>query len=1379
MAAQSLVPLSTHIYHPSPAYHRDFFLLRMPIKVNNQPSIIKMIDGTPVLYCPEVELSVQLVVLAQHVSTVLADYHIALKGAYYDDNYPLYAIDLPPPISYEGIQSLLPAFSNVCSSIAERYFSRVSCKTAVTVHMQLLLCSPAKDSSSTSKVTAIQLGEDLSDKSDEIFLTFLGSKIFKFSELFADSSNSSPTIIGLSSKAAAVSFASLLRALSEKASHKWFNIGAFLGVSAEKLQTIEKQYQNPESCLTHMLKNVVDCKTELTWGKVVSTLSTVGLSNLAEEVSEEHGVCFLRAENEDTASLTKPTLQSLSQSLAVVSAKWFNFGALLGVPPSTLQAIDNQYHSDCDDCLTRMLIWVIENSRITWSSVAQALGQIGYGDLAEQIRQSHDISPVQSEGVTQQAEAGDTEQWKIEVESSVTEVRQDIDTLIQQDYANIKHELKRLKEEKDGIQKRLEQEETQCNSLHESKRLLAIQLKQKDKQHRQKIKAIEKKIIEKQSTVADLKSELDHTNMKYNEKSQQMASLAATLSLKTSELVEKSFVLSKIKESFLECDDAFRIADGRRLDYQKRLVEAKQVSQAAYLAEIKSQIETETECVKSLEEECHIVDKQCSDLATIIASIEGDIATKEQVCKTLESNTEVFVEKQIELTELKMDVINRKLELAKAEIKRQDSTQELAYHQKDFQKAKNRLPELSKCSVDGIDVPVHKARAYVAIEIKVHIYDRDGEPCSGQHLVSLCCETDEQMFTEPNNSTPGTYSLSYTPSCLGEHSLVVAVNSTPINETPFNMFFLNSPHPPNCTITVLDKKAVQRKKFGALVQLKDQNGDPVNSQQNVSAYLKFPDTASEKIKANISSSSDSPDTYMLSLTSPSSGEGVLSVFVDDQLIASPCVMLRAFKDRAFKMLLIGKIGSGKTSFLNLLYNCATVGSGFEAKGLEQFTQFNDIKLEKAQAHPKETKTSDATLYNVEVGDLKIGVIDTPGFGDSRGLEQDKTNAQRIISALKKEEYINCVCLIINGRQLGADALLKYVLTDIAAILPKGILDNVIVVFSNTGDFLDVDFDTGLLKQYFGIEIENILCVENPYCRFEKAKAKVGQLGIDRLTKSLQKAFEDTSEVLTEMCETITNFPQVQTHRFIELYEKKQDIEKSVLDSLTAYDNQMMLEKSLIDTEAEVKAAVRKKSDNKDYKTFIPTKWGEHKHSILCAYSNCQSNCHTPCDDFSKLLDKEMIKCCVVFDGSNTCRKCGHSYIDHYDGKLEENTPSIRVKESKKKKFDKASTEEIQAQSRFNEQNEKKRTAAAERKKLSEKLLKQISEFEDESVAGNYTKILESQLAVIDTRIEASTGPESEDLCKTRDEVKKKLEVIQQAKKNTVYQCTARAFNLVN
>ncbi len=97
--------------------------------------------------------------------------------------------------------------------------------------------------------------------------------------------------------------------------------------------------------------------------------------------------------------------------------------------------------------------------------------------------------------------------------------------------------------------------------------------------------------------------------------------------------------------------------------------------------------------MKNLEEKCHLVDKHCSDLATIVASIEGDIATKEQACETLENDIEGFFQqqKQIELTELKMDVINHKLELAKAKIKHRDSAQELADHQKYFQRAKNLL----------------------------------------------------------------------------------------------------------------------------------------------------------------------------------------------------------------------------------------------------------------------------------------------------------------------------------------------------------------------------------------------------------------------------------------------------------------------------------------------------------------------------------------------------------------------------------------------------------------------------------------------------------------------------------------------------------------
>jgi len=151
----------------------------------------------------------------------------------------------------------------------------------------------------------------------------------------------------------------------------------------------------------------------------------------------------------------------------------------------------------------------------------------------------------------------------------------------------------------------------------------------------------------------------------------------------------------------------------------------------------------------------------------------------------------------------------------------------------------------------------------------------------------------------------------------------------------------------------------------------------------------------------------------------------------------------------YKMLLIGETGSGKTSFLNLLCNCGLVQAlGGFTEGLAQFRNFNDISLENAESRKLESKTSDAKLYNVEIGELKVGVIDTPGFGDTRGFKEDEKHTKRIVNALEGEEYINCICLIINGRQARMSATLRYVLTEITSILPKRVLKNVIVVFTN-------------------------------------------------------------------------------------------------------------------------------------------------------------------------------------------------------------------------------------------------------------------------------------------------------------------------------------------
>ncbi len=64
--------------------------------------------------------------------------------------------------------------------------------------------------------------------------------------------------------------------------------------------------------------------------------------------------------------------------------------------------------------------------------------------------------------------------------------------------------------------------------------------------------------------------------------------------------------------------------------------------------------------------------------------------------------------------------------------------------------------------------------------------------------------------------------------------------------------------------------------------------------------------------------------------------------------------------------------------------------------------------------------------------------------------------------------------------------------------------------------------------------------------------------------------------------------------------------------------------------------------------------------------------------------------------------------------------------------------------------------------MSVKLFKDIAEFETLSGARNYAKLIENQLAEIESHLKGIVGPESDDLSKTYVELEKRLKVIQAA-----------------
>ena len=474
----------------------------------------------------------------------------------------------------------------------------------------------------------------------------------------------------------------------------------------------------------------------------------------------------------------------------------------------------------------------------------------------------------------------------------------------------------------------------------------------------------------------------------------------------------------------------------------------------------------------------------------------------------------------------------------------------------------------------------------------------------------------------------------------------------------------------------------------------------------------------------------------------------------------------SFKSK-YKMLLIGEIGSGKTSFLNLLCNYNLVQTlGFQAS-LDQFRSFNDIRLENSTSRKMESKTSDAKSYLVELSDLKIGVIDTPGFGDSRGMDVDKEHIRRIIDALKREEYINCVCLVLNGRASRMSATLQYVISEVTSILPKTVVNNVIVIFTNTTGPLRLNFDLQELEKYFGRKIEHFFCIENPYCLIEKAKEKQSGLSIYMIADDLKDKFEKTAKQLDRMLTAIKEFEQIHTNDFIRLYQKKEEVEQNILTTLAAFNNQTRLEAKIAEEEQKLNAASRSKTLYQGFETTHKIKRTitvkTVGHNTLCGHPNCYSNCHVSCS-LPKRYEKEKFKNCADMGDGDTCKRCHHRYDCHYHNEVtfeEVEEHVLKVDGEMKRKYNEAKRDEDKARIVRANLEAEKRKSEDEKRKLSQQLLHAIEEFETLGISRNYLKVLENQLNVINQYLEGEIGRKTEHLRKTKEELERKIKVVKE------------------
>ena len=169
----------------------------------------------------------------------------------------------------------------------------------------------------------------------------------------------------------------------------------------------------------------------------------------------------------------------------------------------------------------------------------------------------------------------------------------------------------------------------------------------------------------------------------------------------------------------------------------------------------------------------------------------------------------------------------------------------------------------------------------------------------------------------------------------------------------------------------------------------------------------------------------------------------------------------------FTILLMGETGVGKSTFINAFYNYTRFNSLDDALAESelkhcipsQFTYTDEdysIKTVEIGSSPNETfltgqsSTQAAQAYEFTTGDnRRVRIIDTPGMGDTRGVDIDKSNYDATISYLSQFKHLNAICFLVKPNTARLHLGFRYCFKELLVRLHKNSVNNICFCFTNT------------------------------------------------------------------------------------------------------------------------------------------------------------------------------------------------------------------------------------------------------------------------------------------------------------------------------------------
>ncbi|XP_054879785.1 uncharacterized protein LOC129354306 [Poeciliopsis prolifica] len=311
------------------------------------------------------------------------------------------------------------------------------------------------------------------------------------------------------------------------------------------------------------------------------------------------------------------------------------------------------------------------------------------------------------------------------------------------------------------------------------------------------------------------------------------------------------------------------------------------------------------------------------------------------------------------------------------------------------------------------------------------------------------------------------------------------------------------------------------------------------------------------------------------------------------------------------ILLVGETGAGKSTFINALVNF-TMGVKFQDEVWLQIVEEVDHE------------TSEVTVYEIfgfegKAMPYSLSIIDTPGFGSTRGIEHDVNISQRLFDLFQSVDGVHAihgVGLVMKASDNRLSDRLMYILNSIMSLFGKNIEDNIVALITHSME------DTMNVIQ--ALEVSTIKCAKDEkkqpvYFLFNNCQSedrdevaeyleganKITEKGLTEFTAFLEKArpqnVKATAVVIKERSELTACIQNLQ-QRIIETEHKQEQI-RQIQRDLMKYKKEMK-ENENFTIEIEESYKVKEPINARNW-----FKGGSFEGAMCC--TRCEENCHYP------------------------------------------------------------------------------------------------------------------------------------------------------------------------